>query len=34
MRKGTKTMMGKPTETADPSKWELTDSILIVGEPA
>ena len=26
-------MMGKTTETADLSKWELTDSGLTAGEP-
>ena len=33
MSKGAKIMMEKPTETADPSKWELTDSRLTAAEP-
>ena len=34
MKKGGKTMMGIPTETADLSQLELTDSGLRVVEPA
>ena len=34
MTKGIKGMMEKPKETADPSKWELTEYGLAAGEPA
>ena len=33
MSKGGKIMMEKPTETANPSKWELTDSRLTPADP-
>lgn len=33
MRKGIKTMIRIPAETADLRKWEFTDSGLTEGEP-
>lgn len=33
MSKGAKTMIWKPIETADPSKWKLTDFRLTAEEP-
>lgn len=33
MSKGVKVMMDKPTKTADPSLWDLTDPGLIAEEP-
>ena len=33
-RRVVKTMPGKPTETSDPSSWELTDSGQAAREPA
>lgn len=33
MSKGVETMLGNPTESADPSQWKHIDSRLTTGEP-